>query len=426
MKLSAEEKSTFILLFLSTCFGGLVTSLSSIQDIIAKKALHSFDWQLTLLTMIWPVSNFFSIWWGKILENTKKKAIFFVVVAFLGRLVLLLGFWVNNMNEFLILLTIVYFFSSLLIPATNSIYQNNIKKENRGRLFGYTVSIGTLLSMIITFISGKILDIDESLYRHIFLFAGISGCISSLILSLVKIKVTEPFIHTKLSLNELLIKPIERTFQLLKKNKDFAIFERNFSLYGMGFLMVIPVIPIYLIENLNMNYTSTFLSKGILAQVGVLLLSPLFGKLHDRKNIFHFGSIVFALLAIYPLGFILSIFFQHHLAGVVIVFITYLFYGIAMAGVNITWTMGSISFAGDEDAAMYQSVHISITGIRGLIAPVFGLIVYKMLGITAVFVISFIFELTASFCSYRYYKIKEYQSNGLEIVGKRFWGLWNS
>ncbi|MBP7563774.1 MAG: hypothetical protein KA886_08290 [Candidatus Cloacimonetes bacterium] len=96
-----------------------------------------------------------------------------------------------------------------------------------------------------------------------------------------------------------------------------------------------------------------------------------------------------------------------------------------MAGVNITWTMGSITFAGKEDSAMYQSVHISITGIRGLIAPLFGFLVYKSMGIISVFLISFLCELIASFTSYRYYKIKEYEESGLIIEGKRFWGFWN-
>ncbi len=425
MNLNQTEKKTFIILMISTFLAGLVTCLSSIQDIIAKKALHSLDWQLTLLTMIWPVSNFFSIWWGKILENAKNKAKYFVIVAFLGRLILVFGLWVNNMTEFLLLLTLVYFFSSLLIPATNSIYQNNIEKQNRGKLFGYSVSTGTFLSMIITFIAGKLLDTNEDMFRWILFFTGISGCLSSLILSFVKINSSDRHTDTKISLKELFISPVSRTFQLLKSNKDFAQFERNFSLYGLGFLMVIPIIPIYLVEHLNMNYTSTFIAKGILAQVGVLLLSPFFGKLHDRKNIFHFGSIVFAILSLYPLGFILSILFHSPLISVILVFASYLIYGIAMAGVNITWTMGSITFAGKEDSAMYQSVHISITGIRGLIAPLFGFLVYKSMGIISVFIISFLCELIASFTSYRYYKIKEYEESGLIIEGKRFWGFWN-
>ncbi len=415
MNLNKIERKTFIILLISTFFGGMITCLSSIQDIIAKKALNSFDWQLTVLTMIWPVSNFFSIWWGKILENSKNKAKYFILVAFLGRLILVFGLWVNDMMSFLFLLSAVYFFSSLLIPATNSLYQNNIRTENRGKLFGYTVSMGTMLSMFITFIAGKLLDIDESLYKQILLIAGISGCISSYVLSLIKIENTHLIKVNKLNFHELFISPVKRTFQLIRKNKDFAAFETNFSFYGLGFLMIVPVIPIYLVENLKMNYTSTFIAKGILAQVGVLLLSPLFGKMHDKKDIFHFGSIVFALLGLYPLGFFISMLMPGLLSSTIMVYMSYLVFGIAMAGVNITWTMGSISFAGKEDASMYQSVHVTITGIRGLFAPFFGYLIYKTIGIMAVFLTSLLCELIASFLSYRYYRFKLKRESGEDV-----------
>lgn len=404
MNLNKLESKTFIILMISTFFGGLITCLGSIQDIIAKKALHSYDWQLTVLTMIWPVSNFFSIWWGKILENSRHKAKYFILGAFMGRLVLIFGLWVSNMTEFLLLLSSVYFFSSLLIPATNALYQTNIRPQNRGKIFGYTVSIGTFLSMIITYIAGKMLDIDESLYRQILFIAGISGCISSSVLAFIKTEKNHSAEGVKLDWHELLVQPVKRTFSLLKKNKDFAAFETNFSIYGLGFLMVTPVIPIYLVENLNMNYSSTFIAKGILAQVGVLLLSPFFGKLHDKRNIFHFGGIVFGLLSLYPLGFVISMLMPGTLSATIMVFLSYLIFGIAMSGVNITWTMGSIFFAGREDASMYQSVHITLTGVRGLIAPLFGFLLYKTLGIMAVFVGSFLAEVVASWMSYRYYK----------------------
>jgi MFS family permease len=190
----------------------------------------------------------------------------------------------------------------------------------------------------------------------------------------------------------------------LKSNPDFAAFEKNFSIYGLGFLMVIPVIPILLVERLHMNYTNTFIAKGILSQVGILLFSPLFGKLHDHKDIFQFGSLVFGILAIYQFGFVLATLSSSVIFASIIVLISYLIYGIAMSGVNVTWTMGSIYFAGDEDASMFQSVHITLTGIRGLIAPLFGFAIYRVFGLTAVFLVACFCEIYVSRLSYLRYK----------------------
>ena len=64
--LNPLERQTAMLLLFAALFNGVVQSLNQTQDIIARKALHAADWQLMLMTMIWPVANFFSIWWGRL------------------------------------------------------------------------------------------------------------------------------------------------------------------------------------------------------------------------------------------------------------------------------------------------------------------------------------------------------------------------
>ncbi len=89
--------------------------------------------------------------------------------------------------------------------------------------------------------------------------------------------------------------------------------------------------------------------------------------------------------------------------AVIIVFIAYTIFGIAMAGVNLSWNMSSIFFAGKEDASMYQSVHVTMTGIRGLIAPILGFALLKIMGINSVFYVAAGFLALASVMSLRDY-----------------------
>jgi hypothetical protein len=95
--------------------------------------------------------------------------------------------------------------------------------------------------------------------------------------------------------------------------------------------------------------------------------------------------------------------------AVIIVFIAYTIFGIAMAGVNLSWNMSSIFFAGKEDASMYQSVHVTMTGIRGLIAPVLGFSLLKILGLNSVFFVAAGFLGLASIMSMRdYHRFKHH------------------
>ncbi|MDP2173399.1 MAG: MFS transporter [Candidatus Cloacimonadaceae bacterium] len=401
--LSPIEHQTAVLLLVAALFNGVVQSLNQTQDIIARKALFAQDWQLMLMTMIWPISNFFSIWWGRIFEKSCHKSRYFLLAGIVGRLTLVYAIWLTTMNEYLVLLGLVFSANSLLLPAQNSIYQKNIDVSRRAKVYGYTISLGMLVSVGVTFFAGRLLDIHEESFRWILLGTGLCGFVSCAVLSLIRIQ--EPNFEAncgKVEWRKTLFDPIHRTLKLLKDNKPFAAFERSYSIYGMGFIMMQPIIPIYLVDKLQLSYTANFMAKGVLSQMGLLLLSPMIGRIHDRMHPFKFISRSFALLMVFPLLFVLSSLWQGtSLMPVIIVFVAYLIFGVAMAAVNISWNMSSIFFAGKEDASMYQSVHVTMTGIRGLIAPVLGFTLLKVFNLTTVFVVAAGFLGWASLISYR-------------------------
>jgi hypothetical protein len=173
----------------------------------------------------------------------------------------------------------------------------------------------------------------------------------------------------------------------------------------MGFIMVQPVLPIYLVDMLKLTYTGNFIAKGVISQIPILILSPYLGKWHDRLHPFRFICFFFGLLALFPALIIASaLTLKWHLLSVGLVYLAFAIFGVAMAGVNIAWNMGSIFFAGKEDASMYQSVHVTMTGIRGILAPMLGLLLLKTLGIISVFAVAVGFLMLASYLSWRDYR----------------------
>jgi MFS family permease len=353
--------------------------------------------------MIWPVSNFFSIWWGRIFENSRHKSRYFILVGIFGRLSLIYGLWLNGMTEFMLMLGLMFSFNALLIPAQNSIYQKNIEPQRRGKVYGYTMSLGMLVTVVFTFMAGRVLDVDEQMFRLILVITAGAGFIASLLLSLIKIK-NNPVETDALSLrfHERMLDPLKRSLHVLKTNKPFASFERDFSIYGMGFIMMQPVLPIFLVDTLKLSYTGNFLAKGVISQLPMLFLSPWLGKWHDRLHPFRFISVFFGLLALFPALILLSgALVSYHLLAVSIVYIAFGVFGVAMTGINIAWNMSSIFFAGKDDASMYQSVHVTMTGIRGILAPLLGLALMRIFNIYAVFIVAAGFLITAMIISYQ-------------------------
>jgi MFS family permease len=306
---------------------------------------------------------------------------------------------------------VVFSFNSLLSPAQNTIYQANIRVQNRGALFGYVSSIQTLVMVSVGYIAGTVLDIDEELFRLIFVIIGVCGLVSSLLMALIKSTKQIDDDVPPLTMRSLFRDTIGSSMKVLKTNRDFACFERNFFLYGIGYMVVLPAIPKYLVEYLHMDYTHTFLGKVILAQLGVLALSPLAGKLHDKKNPAWFTFVSFGLLSCYPLLLFVSSLtigsgWENFLA-----YAAFLIFGVAMAGVAVAWNISSIYFAGNRDVSMYQGVHVTLTGMRGLFAPFLGYALLSIVDVRATFVLAFVLQVTASVLSLKLYR---------EMEAKRF------
>jgi len=108
-----------------------------------------------------------------------------------------------------------------------------------------------------------------------------------------------------------------------------------------------------------------------------------------------FTSISFFLLVFYSGFLALSSVLPLNIS-VWTVTLAYLFFAIAMTGVVLSWNLSSIFFAKEKDASAFQAVHVSLTALRGLMAPLLGYLVLKYFGPVTVFSIASLLFFSAS------------------------------
>ena len=53
--------------------------------------------------------------------------------------------------------------------------------------------------------------------------------------------------------------------------------------------------------------------------------------------------------------------------------------GIGFGGGVLAWNLGHQDYAPVEQSARYMGLHVTLTGIRGLLAPAFGMALYSIL-----------------------------------------------
>lgn len=399
MKLTQQERYAFTMILLAVFFRGFVNASYQFQEIVAKKALNAADWQVTLLVMIWPLSNLLSIWWGKLLERSASISRYYYILGFCGKLVLIGMFWVKNWWGYLLIMIIVFSFGSMESPAQNTLYRYGFKLKNRGRVFGIATSLENAVIVVFAWLAGYMLDINENWFRHMFALIAIFGLLSSMFFARTRIVKPEPKNLKPVNLKEFLLGPIHRTIEVLKDNPLFRTFEINYFIYGLAFMMILPVIPKFMVDTLGMSYSQMFISKSVIAKLGILFLAPLAGKLHDLLNPGKFAGISYFAIAMYPLILLYASFNTDIPNAPYIVMLAFLFNGIAMAGINVSWNIGSIYFAGPDEAPMFQSVHVTLTGVRAIIGPIIGFLVMKIFNYQSVFILAALTFVTAAFFS---------------------------
>lgn len=396
LKLNHRERHTFYFALSSYLLNGITLGILILQEVVLKKTLLGTPLEITLLTMVAPFSNFFSIYFSRIIKTDPNKKRLFLLIGIIGRMSLVVIAFVHSAIPFLIVLAVFYIFNAFLNPLMSSLMQVNIGKDKRGKLFGYMNSVSTMASIIISFTAGKLLDIDDNMFRMLFAFAGIIGFVSMYFLSRIRFRKKLMIDGGLKSGTFNILYPFRNMIHIYSNDRRYLFFEIAFFVYGMGFLVILPALPIYFVDIMEMDYSQISMAKGVIGQIFMVLIMPFVGSLHDRTNPVVFSAITFFILAFYPIILLLAP-GNTMVNPVHVVYLGFLIYSFAMSAVIIVWNLGSIYFAGHRNSSDYQSIHVTMTGIRGLIAPLVGYAVIKLFGVMQVFMLSSVFFFIASF-----------------------------
>jgi MFS family permease len=390
-RLSGCEQSLLRLHLFSAALSGITMGVLSLADTILAKTLSGSELEVTILTGMTGAGFLLSFFWVGLLEN-RPKAPFIIGAALVGRFGLTAVGVSATPAWFITVIGLAWMGQAMIASAQVSIIQQSYREEHRSRLFGLTVSIGTLLRLLTTVALGKLLDWNESSYVWFFAVAGTAGLAGAWLLARMEPRTkpckpeTDDFAYRPLTEGRFAagVRSVGASFgmtaNILKQDRRFRIFELNFFLYGIAFLSLLPIVPIFLVRELEMDYTNIGLAKGLMAQSGLILLSPLLGRVFEQMKPIRFCARVFACLAGFPLLLIAagaSRGFMDNALVLPLVFASFLFFGIAMSGVNLAWSLSSIHFAGNRDPSAYQSVHSALVGIRGVTAPIIGFLMLR-------------------------------------------------
>lgn len=145
-----------------------------------------------------------------------------------------------------------------------------------------------------------------------------------------------------------------------------------FFIVGLANQMSIYLVPNVLNEYVQAGKTSISLIAIVIPSLTVILTAPLWGSyLSGRTPMLARGT--FSLMQVWTF----SLYAYGGLAGVVWPFyIGSFIHACSIAGGSINWLTGNLYFARPEHTALYNGIHVFMTGIRGCLAPFIARIIY--------------------------------------------------
>ena len=363
---------------------GAMVGVFFLYDIVLRKQLHASRWEILLAMLVPAIGQLMAVIWNPATSGGWISRHPFRILGIGVHSLLLLplvtgGDW--TATQFAWLVAFVWLAQMLLIPLQNGILARNYREESRGRLFGRAVAVQSLFNVGTSVPIGLWLDKDPAAWPWAFGFAALAAVYSYRQWGRMRRRRSaaprpDLDVHTS-------------AWAAIKRDKTFLAFEGCFMLYGIGFLAMQPVLPLFLVDEVGVSYSDVALARNAIFWSVLVLASAAMGKLGDRLGILKLGALGFATLSLFPLVLLL---FPNHFG----LFLGYGVYGLAMCMVNITWNLGPLTMARGRDPEPYLNAHVALVGVRAIIGMTAATFVHQAAGSRPVFLGVIGFELIAA------------------------------
>ncbi|MCX7830697.1 MAG: MFS transporter [Acidobacteria bacterium] len=359
--LSESTKQTLYLHARALFFEGILNGVWLLNDVVARKHFLSNPFLITLLVMAPSASLILSLPLGPLMAKRAKKPFF--LFAGLLRLALLFVPFCKSSLCFVILAAVASASWPVFFTAQNAILKENYPETKRGKLFGIIYSFSGFVAILTSLSLGHTYDFLKKSIVYAYPLAAICGFLSCFLLSRVNENLSEKE-------ENLLTNP----FEILKKERKFRQFEISFFSYGTGFMMMLPLLPLFLVDHLKVSYTQASFLNGFFYQGMIVLFSWMIGRLSDTINPLKLAKLGFLFLVFYPLSLSLA-------KSFLFACFVYTWYGLCMAIVNVTWYLAPLTFCRKpEEASSFMAVHVALAGVRAFIAFPLGTALYSLTG----------------------------------------------
>ncbi len=418
IQLTKTEKKTFRIHIIYSILEGFILGVLALNEFVFVRSLLGSDYQLGFLFQFSMIVFIFLLFFNEFLSRAQNKKRLLRITGILTRAPLMILMFFPSSPEaisgtsvyhiiFLGIFLVYYLGNPIIYPTINLFLKTNYRHIHFGYLYSFATSMNKIAMLVVTFGYGLLLDVDNYAFTWVFPIVAIMGVLSVFLLSYIDYQ--EVVVKAKEALIQSVFLSVQRMWLIIKNNKPYRDFEVGFMFYGFSFMITVTVVVLFFNEKLLMNYTSYAFYKNVYNILAIILL-PFFGKLLGRIDPRKFASLTFGSLLLYLFFVMLTEYYPQSTSmfGIELFYLlipAFIAHGIFASTMSLLWSIGSAYFCNQKEAGDYQSVHLTLTAIRAIFAPLLGIFFYKELGFTWTFGIAiFCLAVAMGLMRYSYHK----------------------
>jgi MFS family permease len=385
-------------------FAGLIEG--TVSAVVVSKTFGGSALLITVVQATPMVANLVSLLWGALIVGRRKLPVLTALGAasIVSAMSVALapdtgwGGWI-----FAAQIALARVFLSGVVTTRASLWKTNYPRSHRGRATAGLQIVRAAMSLPVLLGGGLLFDFEPQAFRWFYPVVAVIGAIGLIIYQRTHVRGEERAMRLRRSRDPAaiaeagLVPPFEmvallspghllaRLRQVLRDDPRFKRYCVAQMCIGSANLMITPVNTIVLTRVLDLSYTASNSMLDVIPRLVTLAALPLWASLFDRVGVLRFrvlnafcwcGSVLTcglgAMFARLDLAGALTIALGVYAVGRMID-------GLGQSGGSIAWNIGHLHFAEDDKAELYMGVHVSLTGLRGMVAPFLGVLLYGLI-----------------------------------------------
>jgi hypothetical protein len=264
-----------------------------------------------------------------------------------------------------------------ILTVRSVVWRANYARRWRGQVTARISQLAALLTASFSALIGVAINANGTAWRLMFPFAALSALAGGLVYRRSRVRRQRSLVQAEQLRQGA---PDGRVrFRsmagILRANRDFRNYMLGMMVFGSGNLMVIAMLVVLMNDRLALDRLTQVLIASSVPILVLCLTVRSWARVLDRRHIVSYRAIhswtFVAANASFAIAFIADAPGLLWLGAILL--------GLAYGGGHLGWNLGHNDFASDSDSSLYMATHVWLTGLRGLVMPVLGVLLIQFL-----------------------------------------------